>query len=70
MNMAEALSREVERVAILREAYRSLPDNHQPAVRPVICLMNVAIETGHLAAGSNDALSVIAAYKGLKDFEK
>lgn len=70
MNMAEALSREVQRVTELCERYRSIEKHQGLNVGPAIAMMDIALEGAHIAAGSNDALQVIQAYTYLKGFEK
>lgn len=70
VNMAKALSREVQRVATLRERYNSAQDHPQINAAPVIMMMDMALEKAHIAAGSNDATQVIQAYKNMQGFEE
>jgi hypothetical protein len=65
MNIAENLSREIERVTLVRSAYRLVPGTN---TRPAIALMDAAIEAGHNAAGSGDAQTVIEAVRALQEF--
>jgi hypothetical protein len=71
MNMAEALSREVERVTGLRSVYHRLGnDVPQAATGPAIMMMTMALEQAHIAAGTGDVLSIIGAYEQLKGFKE
>jgi hypothetical protein len=76
MNIAEALSRGVERVTDLRALYRNLAKNlpgdlaNKLATGPAVVMMTAALQKAHLAAGSNDALEVMRAYEELKGFKE
>jgi hypothetical protein len=64
MNAAEKLAREIYRVARLMRDYEEIGR----AGAWALAEMNAAIERAFAAAGSNDALAVISAIKGLEDF--
>lgn len=79
MNVAEGLSREVERVVILREKYRhasalqhamvgEMPEPWPDAFAPTVAVMTEAIEAAHAAAGSGEALDVVRSFETLKGF--
>lgn len=65
MNIAEKLSRQIERVTLLRCTYRLVTGTN---TRPAVALMDAAIEAGHHAAGSGDAQTVIEAVRALQEF--
>lgn len=72
-NIAEQLSREVERVTMLRERYRTLEDCRDIATGPrafwpAIELMNAAIEASHQALGSDDGVEVLKMLVTMKEF--
>ena len=75
MNAAEALAGEIERVSTLRAEYRSLETamagtwvGRQVNLLPVIAMIDRSLERAKRAAGSNDAVEVIAAIKDLRGF--
>lgn len=72
MNAMERLTREIERVAVLRERYRamsleafSVRANFGPAIQ----LMTAALEAAHQAAASGDAVTIIRVLQDLQGFE-
>lgn len=69
INLMEALSRQIERVATIRERYRCLSDMRGANFRPAIYLMDVALETAHTAAASGDALTIARSLQCLGQFE-
>lgn len=70
MNIVEGLSREIARVVVLRERYDQLRVHVNVIVAPQIALMDMAIETGHLALGSGDIEVIVAATTALRGCEK
>ena len=70
MNAAETLAGEIERVACLFERYRCIRalSLGQTNVEPVMGLIRTALNRAKLAAGSNDAVEVIAAIQDLEGF--
>jgi hypothetical protein len=73
INAMERLTREIERVAVLRERYRaisleafSVRANFGPAIQ----LMTAALEAAHQAAGSGDVLAIIRILRDLQAFEE
>ena len=69
-NVMEELSRQVERVATIRERYRCLEDIPRVVLSPATYLMSAAIEAGHKAAGSGDILQIVRAIEDLRGFEE
>ncbi len=71
MNIVEGLSREVERVTLLRSAQALLiRAGMEPGERAErVYEMTEAIEQAHLAAGSGDPASIIAAFKRLQGLQ-
>jgi hypothetical protein len=71
INAMERLTREIERVAVLREQYRALGNKGlaQLNVGPAIHLMTAALEAAHRAAASGDALEIIRVLQDLQGFE-
>lgn len=68
MNVAEKLSREIARVAILRERYMSLDRMPGVNVKFVLVRISNALDIAHAAAGVDDALEQIAALRELEGF--
>lgn len=73
-NLMEELSRQVERVTIIREHYRVVDIatmNMKRAVNPwpAIDLMTAALEAAHQAAGGGDILEIARVIRDLKGFE-
>jgi len=69
VNMSEQLSREVERVTVIRERYYRLSyDDDTRRLYPAIILMNAAIEAAHQAAGQND-LEITRTINTLREFD-
>jgi hypothetical protein len=64
--LPEKLSREIERVTILREKYRLWRE--QAAVTAAIAMMTAAIDAGHTAAGGGDLIEIIQAIRTLEGF--
>jgi hypothetical protein len=73
VNVAEKLARELVRVAAMRERYREAQlDNNRRGgsanMGPAIYLMTGSIDAGCEAAGSGDAMAIIAAVAELEGF--
>lgn len=79
MNVAEGLSREIERVVILRERYRhasalqhamvgEMPEPWPDAFAPTVAAMTEAVEAAHTATGSGDVVAVLRSFETLKGF--
>ncbi len=68
MNVPEKLACEIERVAILRERYKTLDGTRGVNVKPVLFMMNSALDSAKSAAGLNDAETQIAALNELQGF--
>lgn len=70
MNLVEKLSREIERVAALRERWRvaELIGRRRRTVLSGITMMTAALDAGHTAAGGDDRIKVIEAIKRLEGF--
>lgn len=66
MNAAEKLAREIWRVSAIAWMYREIGAAGQPA----LILMNSSLEQACKAAGSNDALAVIAALRDLEGYSE
>jgi hypothetical protein len=64
--LPEKLSREIERVTILREKYRLWRE--QAAVTAAIVMMTAGIDAGHTAAGGGDVIESIQAIRTLEGF--
>jgi hypothetical protein len=79
INAMERLTREIERVAIVRERYRTIGKIDFASVTPLnfnvvnaapaIHLMTAALEDAHRAASSGDALTIIRVLRDLQGFE-
>lgn len=65
MNLVEHLSREIERVSVIREHYRSLLNRPRVEVRPQIAMMTLSIENAQRALGLGDIEAMMAASKDL-----
>jgi hypothetical protein len=70
MNLAEGLAREIKRVTELRAVYKSLEGMPQVMVQPALFMMDEALESASVAAGSNDIAQMLTAFQDLKSFEK
>ena len=78
MTLPEKLSREVERVTVMRERLydaaverrRINPKDDVADLKLVIKTMNAAIEAAHKAAGEGDASSIVAAVVPLGRFKE
>lgn len=66
MNAAEKLAREIWRVASILWMYREIGAPGQPA----LILMTSSLEQACKAAGSNDALAVMAALQDLQGYSE
>lgn len=70
-----SLTREIERVAVIRERYRVAGDAnlHGGAVKvntaPAVEFMRLALDLAH-AAESGDALTIMRAVKHLREFQE
>lgn len=62
------LLKEIERVAGLRERYKSLRGMPGVNVEPAIAFMTIAIGQGQEAIEDDDAVAAIAALKDLEGF--
>lgn len=70
MNAAEKLAREIRRVAELRKDYERLDGMPNVIVKPAMIMMDMALNAACEAAGTNDAVTTLAALEDLKGFEK
>jgi hypothetical protein len=70
LNVAEALARQIRRVAILRGHYAALKFQPGVNVAPALLLIDAALERGCKAAGSNDIVAQIAAGQELEGFQE
>lgn len=70
MNAAEGLARQIRRVAEMRERYRSLDGRPGVNVKPVLTMIDAALDQACKAAGSDDAVAVIAAGQQLEGFSE
>lgn len=68
MNVAEKLAREIARVTELRGQYASLDGMPSVNVKPVMTMIDVALEAAKRAAGVDDAVEQIRALKDLEGF--
>jgi hypothetical protein len=66
MNIVEKLSREIERVTVVRERFRGPNGDPQIDHIATVLIITAAIETGHIALGDGDVISII---KALRDLE-
>jgi hypothetical protein len=81
-NIMEELSRQVERVTIIRERYRAVEAEHlenragnrritlKVNCSPVIAMITGALEVAHRAAANGDALMIARIIQELKRFEE
>lgn len=67
--LPEKLSREVERVTMLREQYYRLSYDGSREYLPALCLMNATLEAAHQAAGSGDPVEITGMINTLRGFE-
>jgi hypothetical protein len=65
MNLVEALTREILRVAKLRRHYEDVGD----AGKFALVLIDKSLEEACRAAGSDDATLVLASYQTLKEYQ-
>jgi hypothetical protein len=70
VNLMDALTRQIARVAVIGERYRCLGVMPGVNVLPVIHLIDRALETAHEAAASGDALTIIRSLRDLEGFEE
>jgi hypothetical protein len=70
INAMERLTREIERVVVLRERYRAISLAVRANFGPAIQLMTAALEAAHQAAGSGDVLTIIRILQELQGFEE
>lgn len=70
MNLAEQLSRHTARVAALKARYEDLRWHERVAVAPRIAMLEQALEHAHEAAGTGDVMTMMAALKGLAEWEE
>mgnify|MGYP003522557390 CR=1 FL=1 len=70
MNAAEKLAREISRVTLVREHYEEAGrlTAGRAVVGPQVVMMTKVLEDAFVAAGSNDALQVLAALKDLEEW--
>ena len=69
VNILEALSRQVERVATLRERYSCLGGMPSVNIQPLCFMIDAALETAHRAAGSGDIPSIACSLQDLAGFD-
>ena len=67
--LPEKLSREIERVTVLREHYYRLSYDGDRQYFPVLCLINATLEAAHHAAGSRDPVEITGMVNTLRGFE-
>ena len=67
MNLVEGLSREINRVAEMRNDAKEMLGMQGVNMGPYLAVCEGAIELGHAAIGSNDILKMKAALEGLAD---
>lgn len=70
LNMAEALARQLVRVAEVREHFREAGKMPNVNVSFALAGIDAALELGCKAAGSNDALMVMQAHGALKGIKE
>lgn len=69
MNVAEKLAREIARVTELRGQYASMDGVPGVNVKPVMALIDTALEAAKRAAGVDDAVEQIRALQDLEGFK-
>ena len=70
ISFPERLSREIARVAALRERYQAMDRMPQVNVKPVITLIDAALEAAHKAIGEGDIAAQVVAIGALEAFTK
>jgi hypothetical protein len=70
MNAAEALARQIRRVAVLRGQYAALRFQPGVNVAPALLMIDAALEQGCKAAGVDDAVAQLSAAQRLEGFEE
>jgi hypothetical protein len=69
INLMDALTRNIERVAAIRERYRIHIGEARVNVAPAIHLMTEALETAHRAAASGNIPDIARSLRDLEGFE-
>jgi hypothetical protein len=71
VNIIESLARELVRVAIIQYEYQKfeLYNGSRANVKPVLAMMQIALDAGFKAVGANDIIRTIEALKKLQEFE-
>lgn len=69
INLMDALTRNIERVAAIRERYRIRIGEARVNVAPAIHLMTDALETAHRAAASGSIPDIARSLRDLEGFE-
>jgi hypothetical protein len=70
VNLMDALTRQIARVAVIGERYSSLGGMPGVDVQPVIRSIDRALETAHEAAASGDPQTIIRSLRNLEGFEE
>jgi hypothetical protein len=70
MNLPEKLAREIGRVAKLRERYANMHGMPQVNVKPMLHMIDAALERAFRAAGSGDITEQMASAQDLEGFAK
>jgi hypothetical protein len=66
MNASEKLAREIYRIGCIRHHYEAIGN----AGKPALMMIGMSLERAFAAAGSNDAVEVIAAIQDLEGFKE
>ena len=69
MNLVEGLSRQIARVAEMKECAEQMADTRGVNMAFYIAACNQAIEEGHQAMGSGDILRMKPAYETLAEMQ-
>jgi hypothetical protein len=69
MTGMDALTRQIERIAAIRERYRLLMGDRRVLAAPAILLMTDALETAHRAAASGNIPDIARSLQDLEGFE-
>ena len=68
-NIVEALSRQVARVAVIRERYACLDGMPHVNIQPLMFMIDEALEAAHRAAASGDIPEIARSLQNLEGYE-
>ena len=69
-NLVDGLAGQIERVAGIREQFKSLRGMPNVIVEPQIALMTAELDAAKKAMGENDIPAMMQAYKSLEEYSE